>query len=75
MLLDLAQFGNVQQNAQMGFTGTHQIRNINTGAKSQTQFNDDPMGRGSQVGNATNGGQMMIQGNHQFENFTNNGQT
>ena len=75
MLLDLAQFQNVQQNAQMAVTGTHGFQNMNTGSKSQTQFLDNPDGQFSTVKNATNGGQMMIQGNHEFGNYTNNGQT
>jgi hypothetical protein len=74
MLLDLAQFQNVQQNAQMGFTGQHMVGNLNTGVKSQTQFNDSPDGSYTQVRNTNNMGQMGISGNHQFENFTNNGQ-
>ena len=75
MLLDLAQFQNVQQNAQMGITGQHAIGNLNTGAKSQTQFLDTPDGRFTVVKNTNNAGQMQIQGKHMFDNFTNNGQT
>lgn len=74
MLLDLAQFANAQNNAMMNVAGTHQFKNLNTGAKSQTMFQDTKDGQFSTVQNATNGGKMMIQGNHQFENFTNNGQ-
>jgi len=74
MLLDLAQFQNVQQNAQMGFTGNHMVGNLNTGVKSQTQFKDTADGQFSQVKNTNNMGAMSIQGNHQFENYTNNGQ-
>jgi len=74
MLLDLAQFQNVQQNAQMGFTGNHMVGNLNTSQGSQTQFNDHAGGQFSQVKNTNNGGQMKIQGNHQFQNYNNNGQ-
>jgi hypothetical protein len=60
MLLDLAQFQNVQQNAQMAVTGTHSFGNLNTGAKSQTQFLDNPDGQHSTVKNTNNMGAMMI---------------
>jgi len=75
MLLDLAQFQNVQQNANMGFTGQHQIENMTTGKESNTQFNDHKAGQFSTVGNLTQNGNMKISGNHQFKNFTNNGNT
>ena len=75
MLLDLAQFQNVQQNAQMAVTGTHQFGNLNTGAKSATQFLDTPDGQFSVVKNTNNLGKMYIQGNHQYDNYVNNGQT
>lgn len=72
-LEDLAAFNNVQQNAQMGFTGTHAVKNLNTGAKSVTNFNDHKGGQFSTVANTNNMGQMNISGNHQFDNFVNNG--
>jgi len=73
-LEDLAQFNNVQQNAMMDVTGTHMIKNINTGAKSQTNFNDHKDGQFATVMNANNGGQMRVSGNHVFDNTVNNGQ-
>jgi len=60
VLLDLAQFQNVQQNAQMGVTGTHGFGNLNTGVKSQTQFLDHADGQFSTVKNTNNLGKMMI---------------
>ena len=51
MLMDLAAFDNIQQNANMGFTGQHQIKNLTTGNESNTQFNDQKDGQFSQVGN------------------------
>jgi len=57
----------------MDITGTHAIKNINTGAKSTTNFHDHKGGQFATVGNAMNGGAMNISGNHQFDNFTNNG--
>ena len=56
MLLDLATFNNIQQNGMADFTGTHLIRNINTGAKSTTNFNDHKNGQFSTVMNANNMG-------------------
>jgi hypothetical protein len=75
MLLDLAEFGNINQNAVMGFTGQHQIKNLTTGKDSQTMFNDQRDGQFSTVGNTVQNGQMTISGLHKFDNFTNNGQT
>ena len=75
MLEELAQFQNVQQNAQMAVTGNHLFGNLNTGVKSQTQFLDTPDGQFSRVKNTNNRGAMMIQGNQQYQNYVNNGQT
>lgn len=72
-LEDLANFNNIQQNAQMNFTGTHGVKNLNTGAKSTTNFNDHKQGQFVTVANTTNGGKMNISGLHKFDNFTNNG--
>jgi len=60
VLLDLAQFQNVQQNAQMAVTGTHGFGNLNTGEKSKTQFLDSADGQFSTVKNTNNMGAMMI---------------
>ena len=75
MLLDLAQFDQIQQNANMGFTGQHTINNMVTGAKSNTQFNDHKDGLFSTVANIEQNGNMSISGNHKFGNFVNNGNT
>lgn len=73
MLVDLAAFNQIQQNGQMDFTGTHQIKNLNTGEKSVTNFKDHKDGQFSTVGNTVNGGQMNVSGLHQFNNVQNNG--
>jgi hypothetical protein len=44
----------------MAVTGTHSFGNLNTGAKSQTQFLDNPDGQHSTVKNTNNMGAMMI---------------
>jgi intracellular sulfur oxidation DsrE/DsrF family protein len=75
MLLDLATFDNLNQNAQMGFTGQHQINNLTTGKDSKTMFNDHKGGQFSTVANTVQNGEMQISGNHKFQNFTNNGNT
>jgi hypothetical protein len=58
----------------MNVEGTHQFGNLNTGAKSQTQIQDNRQGQYSTFANTNNAGQFSVQGNHQFENTTNNGQ-
>lgn len=72
-LEDLATFNNVQQNAMMDVTGTHMIKNLNTGKDSQTNFHDHKGGQFATVMNTTNAGKMGISGNHMFDNMTNNG--
>jgi len=44
-LEDLANFGAIQQNADMNFTGTHMVKKLNTGEKSTTNFNDHKDGQ------------------------------
>jgi len=73
-LEDLASFNNIQQNGQMDFTGTHMVKNINTGAKSTTNFHDHKGGQFTTVMNANNTGKMNVSGNHVFDNTTNSGQ-
>lgn len=75
MLLDLAEFQNINQNAVMGFTGQHQVKNLITGKDSQTMFNDHKDGQFTSVDNTVQNGQMTISGLHKFNNFTNNGNT
>lgn len=72
-LEDLASFNNVQQNAQMDITGTHMIKNLNTGKKSNTVFHDHKDGQFTTVGNTNNQGAMNISGLHSFDQFANQG--
>jgi len=57
----------------MDVTGTHLIKNLNTGAKSTTNFHDHAGGQFATVMNTNNLGAMNISGNHMYDNFTNNG--
>lgn len=57
----------------MDVTGTHMIKNINTGKESTTNFHDHKDGQFATVGNTNNTGKMNISGNHNFDQFANQG--
>lgn len=57
----------------MDVTGTHMIKNINTGKESTTNFHDHAGGQFATVGNTNNNGAMNIAGNHKFDQFANQG--
>merc|ERR1711981_133522 len=59
-LEDLAQFNNVQQNALMDVTGTHMIKNLQTGKDSTTNFHDHKDGQFATVMKTNNEGKMNI---------------
>ena len=75
MLVNLANFESIQQNAKMGFTGQHNIGQLVTGKDSMTQFNDHKDGQFSTVAKTVQNGNMSISGNHKFGEFVNNGNT
>lgn len=57
----------------MDVTGTHMIKNMNTGKESTTNFHDHKDGQFATVGNTNNNGKMNISGNHMFDQFANQG--
>lgn len=72
-LMDLASFNNVSNNAQMDFTGTHAVKNMNASKDATTNFMDHKDGQFSTVGTTNNAGAMNVSGNHMFNETNNTG--